>query len=130
MNEDTKIKSEYFECQCYYPGHTLRMTYFPYKDKGVVVQSHQFRDPPELYAEMLLCSYKNVFQRIWTAFKYILRTGTERRGDFDCCILKIEDCERLRKMLDRMIEEDKAYEEDSKKDREARKDNGDMIIQK
>lgn len=120
MNEDNKIKSEYFECQCHSPEHTLRMTYCPYTDKGIVVQSHQFRSPPELYAEMLLCSYKNIFERIWTAFKYIFRIGTERGGDFDCCILKVEDCERLRKMLDRMIEEDKVYEEDSKKDKEDR----------
>ena len=82
------METIYFECQCESPEHTLRFVYDP--------------DYNELYTEVLLSQYRNIFKRIWTAIKYIF--GYEcRYGHFDCWMLKVEDCNGIKDLLNKVI---------------------------
>lgn len=81
------IKFEYFECTCLSPEHTLRFWYDSEEN--------------ELSTEIYLDQYHNIFKRILIAIKYIFGYKS-KYGDWDCWILKNEDCERLRKLLDQV----------------------------
>jgi hypothetical protein len=82
------MATEFFECQCYSDEHTLKFTYDPQDD--------------ELYASVYLSQYRNFFQRIWTAVRYVFGYRS-RYGHWDCFTLQREDAERLRGLLDQLI---------------------------
>ena len=84
-----KMQTSYFECQCESSEHTLRFVYDP--------------DENELWTEIQLIQYKNIFQRMWTAIRYILKLQV-KWGHWDCWLLKNEDCEKLKKLLNKVIE--------------------------
>jgi hypothetical protein len=82
------VATEFFECQCYSDEHTLKFTYEPKDD--------------ELYTSVYLSQYRNFFQRVWTAVRYVFGHRS-RYGHWDCFILQREDAERLRGLLDQLI---------------------------
>jgi len=82
----------YYECQCESAEHTLRFVYDPQDN--------------DLYTEVQLVQYRTIFQRILVAIKYIF--GYEcRYGHFDCTLLKPEDCNGIKALLDKVIEKSK-----------------------
>ena len=78
------MKTHFFECQCYSPEHILR---FIYDEKN-----------KELYTEIYLCQYRNVFKRIWVAARYIFGYKC-KYGQWDCFLFKKEDIKKLQKLL-------------------------------
>ena len=77
----------YFECQCECANHTLR---FIYDSKY-----------NELYTEIQLYQYKNIFQRILLAIKYVFGYSC-KYGHWDTWMLKPEDCTKLIKLLNKV----------------------------
>jgi len=100
---DRGMKTEYFDCICSSAEHTLRFCYFkPNKES-------KFRDDAELYAEVHLNQYRSFWTRVWVAIKYVF--GYEcQYGHWDVWTLDRKDCERLRDLVDKMIEWKKAQE--------------------
>ncbi len=97
MNDDNDMQTEYFDCTCSSSEHTLRFCYFkPYKGKD-------FTEDAELYAEIHLNQYRNIFKRIWVAIKYVFGYKC-RYGHWDVWTLNQKDCERLRNLVDKIIE--------------------------
>ena len=93
MNNDSDMKTEYFDCDCGSSEHTLRFCYFvPFKD-----------EPAEIHTEIFLNQYRSVWQRIRIAIKYVFGYKC-RYGHWDVWTLKRNDCERLKGLLDKMIE--------------------------
>jgi hypothetical protein len=84
-----KLQTSYYECQCECSDHTIRFVYDP--------------DENELYTEVQLYQYHNIFVRIWLAIKYIF--GYEcKYGHWDCWMLKNEDCNGIKELLDKVID--------------------------
>ena len=97
------MKTEYFDCECSSSEHTLRFCYFePYKGDG-------FIEPAELYAEIHLNQYRSFWKRIWVAIKYVFGYKCQY-GHWDVWTLNHKDCERLRDLVNKMIEWKKAQE--------------------
>ena len=86
------METSYYECQCESPEHTLRFVYDP--------------DENELYTEVHLTQYRNVFKTIWVAIKYIFGYKC-RYGHFDCWMLKNEDCKGIKELLNKVIDGEK-----------------------
>jgi len=61
------LETEYFECECYTPEHTVRFTYDP--------------DDGELYMSVYLWRWP-FWKRVWIAIKYVFGY-TSKFGDFD-----------------------------------------------
>lgn len=78
------MHTEYFECSCYSPEHTLRFMLHSPEDPEIFV--HVFLGPDPL------------FKRIWNAIKYVFGYRC-RYGHFDEFILRPEDAERLIALL-------------------------------
>jgi hypothetical protein len=79
------MKTKYFECQCDSSDHTIRFVIDKLEN--------------EVYLEIQLCKHKNIFQRAWSAIKYIL--GYEcKYGHWDCVLLKNEDRKEIIKILE------------------------------
>ena len=99
--EIPKERIEYFDCECMSSEHTLRFIYFPpYKyDKDDTEEG-------ELYTEVYLNNYRNVFKRIWIALRYIFSYPC-KYGHFDCTIIKKEDYQRFKQLIDKVIEDEK-----------------------
>lgn len=81
------ISTHYFDCKCESPEHTLRFSYDP--------------EDNEIYTEVFLCQYRNPFQRIWTALKYVFGFKC-KFGHWDCWLMKEEDCKRLVELVNRV----------------------------
>ena len=94
------METSYYECQCADPEHTLRFIYDP--------------DENELYTEVHLSQWHNMFKRMWMAIKYIFGYKC-RYGCFDCWMLKNEDCEGIKKLLNKVIDGEKKKIEEAKK---------------
>ena len=88
MNNET----EFFECGCYSPEHTLKFTLDP--DTGYI-KNHKW---PELYTSVFLNPYRNWYQRIWVAIKYVFGYKC-KFGHWDTFIMRNEDIERLQTLL-------------------------------
>ena len=76
------FNTEYFDCKCSSPEHTLRFVY----------------DEDDIYIEIYLRQYRNFFKRIWIAIKYIFGYKCQY-GDWDCFILKEDDIQRMIRLL-------------------------------
>lgn len=77
------MQTEYFDCECNSPEHTIR---FVYDDSN--------KENDEVYIEVQMNPYLNIFKRFWVAFKYIF--GIKEQGNhWDCFILKKERCRQI-----------------------------------
>ena len=94
------IETTYYECLCGSPEHTLRFVYDP--------------DENELYTEIHLSQWHNVFERIWMAVKYIFGYKC-CYGCFDCWLLNPKDCNGIKELLNRVINGEKKKVEEAKK---------------
>jgi hypothetical protein len=83
------MRTEFFECACYSDEHTLKFTYDA--------------EDNELYTSVHLNHDRNVFQRILVAVKYVLGYRS-RYGHWDCFIMRPEDGERFRELIEKSIE--------------------------
>ena len=83
--------SYFFECKCGTDEHTLRFT-LDKKDR-------------EIYTSIFLNNYRNIFQRLFVAIKYIFGYKCEY-GHWDCWIMRDEDIQELSKMLKDFNNED------------------------
>lgn len=86
-NEDEVLHST---CKCYSAEHTLRWSYDP--------------SEKEFYTEVFLSQYRNVFQRIWVAIKYVFGYKC-RYGHWDCTLLSKEEAIKLRDFLHKHVSE-------------------------
>lgn len=91
-------KKLYVECRCSSPEHRL------------VFKLDQLTDhePPELYTEVHLHQYNNIFKRIWIAIKYIFGYKS-KYGHFDCTIFQSEDVPPLVNLLVQYAEKHDAW---------------------
>lgn len=80
---------EYFDCKCLSSEHTLRFVYDP--------------EDNELYTEVFLSQYRNIFMRIWVAFRYVFGYRC-KYGHWDCWLLKAEDCQRLINLTKKVVD--------------------------
>lgn len=94
------MQTIYYECQCGSPEHTLRFVYDP--------------DENDLYTEIHLSQYRNFFKRAWVVIKYIFGHKCNY-GCFDCWLLKPEDCNGIKDLLNKVINGEKKKIEDAKK---------------
>ena len=88
--------SEFFECQCHSPEHTLRFVLNRNENWPI--------DPPEIYLSFYLSDSEPWWRRIRTGLLYTLGFSCVRYGWNDV-ILKQEDSQRLRDMCDEIIKE-------------------------
>lgn len=73
------MKTEYFDCLCDSPEHTVRFA---------------LDDDKELYIEVQLGSFRSFYKRVWAAIKYICGWQC-RYGHWDVFILNPKDKKRL-----------------------------------
>ena len=86
-NEDY---TEYFDCECSSSEHVLRFMYM----------GAYLTDEPSLWTDVFLGQYRNFFQRVWVAIKYVFGYRC-RYGHFDNWLFKLEDAQKLRDMVNR-----------------------------
>lgn len=67
------MKHKYIECECGTPEHILRFTFN--------------EEDQEVYVEVFLNKYYNIFKRFWYAIKYIFNKRPCNYGYFDCTLL-------------------------------------------
>jgi hypothetical protein len=77
-----------FECECHSPEHRLVFTLGSYPT-----------DAPELWTDVYIRNYRNVFKRIWVALKYICKRSN-KYGHFDGFIMHYEDTDKMQMLLD------------------------------
>jgi hypothetical protein len=63
-------------------------------------------DDNQMYTSVYLNHYQNIFKRIWIAMKYVFGYRS-KYGHWDCFIMQPKDAERLRSLLDRLVEDAK-----------------------
>src|SRR5271165_3914045 len=80
-----KLKSDYFECVCNIPEHTLRFSRFVDKEDPV---------DWEIYVEIFLSSYYPWYRRAWIALLYVLNVK-QKTGSFDGTVLDENTATRL-----------------------------------
>lgn len=79
------MNSEYFECRCFSDEHTLRFALD--EDHG------------DIFAGVFLHNWEPFYKRVWIAIKYIFGYKC-RYGHWDTFMMKSEDYNRLRALLD------------------------------
>jgi len=89
--------THYFECRCGSDEHTLRFT-LDKKEK-------------EIHTSIFLNDYYPWWKRVWVGFRYACGYKC-RYGHWDCWILRQEDADRLRTMLDELCEPETTKESD------------------
>jgi hypothetical protein len=78
--------TERLECVCLSPGHNVRFQ--------VDTQTG------EISIDVALDKYLKFWHRVKLAFAYVFNLDNyDRYQPYDCCILKIEDYDRIREML-------------------------------
>jgi len=83
------MQTEYFNCTCYSPEHTISYTFDP--------------EDGELYTSIYLYKW-SFFKRLWIAIKYIFGY-TSKFGDFDGGIVfRDDELERLKKLIDTVVQ--------------------------
>lgn len=83
--------TEYLECACHSDEHTLRF----------ILSLDEYG--PEIYTSVFLGDYPWGWKRIWTGIKYLFGYKS-KYGHWDCFQMRPEDAERLKAMLDKLIE--------------------------
>lgn len=79
-------KKDIFICEC----NSLEHQYVFWYDE----------DENELYCQPHLNTYRNIWGRLWQAFKYVLGYKS-RFGDWDAFIFKQEDLHRLNQIINK-----------------------------
>jgi len=87
------METIHVECSCCSAEHVIRFIYDP--------------DTNDFYLEVQLTQYRNILKRIWVAIKYIFGYQC-RYGHWDCWLLNPKDCDEIIKLLNRVVEKDKA----------------------
>lgn len=85
---------EYFECDCHSSKHS-----FTFGDSPDI--EGNFTDP--VYLHIHMAQYMPWYKRIVPAIRYILGHKS-KYGDWDSVLLKQNDLERLKRLLDQAIE--------------------------
>lgn len=83
------LKIDYVDCSCNSPDHVLRFSYD--------------LEENELWIEIQLIQYRNIFKRMWVAIKYIFGYQC-RYGHWDCWLLNPKDCEKIQNILQRIVD--------------------------
>ena len=83
---NSDIIEEYFGCDCFSAEHQFRL----------LLDTEE----KELYLDVHLHQYRNLFQRIVSAIKYIFGYKC-KYGNFDTVIIRKEDIPRLKALVDR-----------------------------
>lgn len=78
------MNTHYFECKCHSDEHTIKFSYD--------------EEDNELYLSVFLNQYRNLFKRIWVAFRYVMGYKC-RYGNWDCTLFKDEDIKSLLKLI-------------------------------
>ena len=92
---DHDPRTHYFDCECSSPEHTLRFVFD-------TVSLWDEAEKPQIYTEIYLDQYRNVFKRIWIAIKYIFGYKC-RYGHWDCWCLNEKDAYRLKELCEEYI---------------------------
>lgn len=79
--------AEFFECVCETDEHTMRFK----------LDTHY---PVELYLSVFLDQYHGFFGRLWIAVKYLFGYKC-KYGHWDCATIKLQDADRLIRLLER-----------------------------
>jgi hypothetical protein len=87
--------TEYFECQCFSPEHSLRFVLD--LDEG----------DPGIHTEVYLGSYPWGWKRVWVGVRYIFGYKS-RYGAWDCFLLQPADAVRLASLCDRLVKHTEA----------------------
>jgi len=91
--------TEYFECTCGAPDHTLRFILDLEEDQDIPV--------PTLYTEVMLSHYQPWYNRIWIGIKYMF--GYDKPDHFGCWELHQVDADRMISMLSKLKEANDKY---------------------
>lgn len=96
MKEIVKEQEDemYFDCVCHSLDHTIHF------------QIYEDEEDIELYLQVQLINYRNIFKRIIVAIKYIFGYKC-RYGHWDCWTLRNQDSSRLKSILERYINSNK-----------------------
>ena len=81
------MKTYHYNCTCLSADHSIRFIVW---DDDI---------SPEMYLDVQLIQYRNVFQRIWAAIKYVCGYQCTY-GHWDCWTLDNKDVDGLQLMLD------------------------------
>jgi len=78
---------EHFDCICFSNEHTLRFVYI--------------EEYNELYLDVYLHQYRNIFKRVWVAIKYVFGYKS-KYGHWDWWSLRPEDTKRMIELLEQV----------------------------
>lgn len=83
--------TEFYECRCFSDEHVIKFTLD--------------LDPEDrtIYTSMYMRPDWRWWRRVWMAIRYVFGYSS-KYGHFDCYLMRPEDAQRLRAMLDRFIE--------------------------
>jgi hypothetical protein len=94
QNLRMNVENRYFECACHSDEHRL------------VFQLDLDDKHPEIYVSQFMHHWNPWWKRVWIAIRYVFGYKC-KYGHFDCWIMKPEDAEKLRSMLDEFIKNSK-----------------------
>jgi len=96
------MKTEYFDCCCSAPDHTLRFMYD-------TTEFNEGAELPTIYTEVMMSHYLPWHKRIWVAIKYLF--GMDTPDHFGCWELDSKDTDRMIDMLTKFKETENKYME-------------------
>jgi hypothetical protein len=79
------MENQHYDCACYSDEHTLRFTLDP--------------EDGDIYASQFMNHWFPWWKRVWVGLRYVFGYKC-KYGHFDCWIMRDEDAEKLRGMLD------------------------------
>ena len=94
--------TEYFECTCGAPDHTLR--FILDLDEN---PAEGWPNLPTFYTEVQLSHYQPWYRRIWIGIKYVF--GYDKPDHFGCWELHLQDTDRMITMLSKLKEANDKY---------------------
>ena len=100
-----KTDKIYVECDCDSADHVIRFVYDHANEK--------LNFAPELYMEVQLHQWQNIFKRIVKALEYIFNRES-KYGHWDVTLINVKEADKLIELLKKFKEESLAYEESQK----------------
>ena len=92
-------KTYHYDCLCTSPEHSIRF---------VLDEWEEYQDI-DLYLDVQLVQWRNIFKRIWVAIEYVF--GKNKSAHWDGWILNPDDAVGLRNLLDKYISKHKEFHE-------------------